>query len=81
MLAISIDVEEEEVYTFDKRNGVTLPALLDPGQQIARGLYKITGPPETFLISADGVMLKHIIGPERWSDPYVVAYIESMLPH
>jgi cytochrome c biogenesis protein CcmG/thiol:disulfide interchange protein DsbE len=79
-LAVSTDIEQDSVREFDKRYNVTLPALVDPGQQIARGLYKITGQPETFLISPDGVVLKHIIGPVAWSKPGVLATIKSMLP-
>lgn len=80
MLPVSIDIENDAVRDFDKRYNVTLPALLDPGQQIARGLYKITGQPETFLISAEGIVLRHIVGPAPWSSRRVVAVIESMLP-
>ena len=80
MLAISIDVEEDDVRKFDKEYNVTLPALLDPGRQVARGLYKITGQPETFLISPEGFVLKHILGPVEWSNPRVLANIESLLP-
>jgi peroxiredoxin len=80
MLPISIDIEADAVREFDNRYDVTLPALLDPGQQIARGLYRITGPPETFLIGADGIVLRHIIGPAAWSDPRILASLESMLP-
>jgi len=80
MLAISIDIEQDAVRQFDKRYHVTLPVLLDPGQQVARGLYKITGQPETFLISPSGVVLKHVIGPVAWSRAEVVSGIKSMLP-
>lgn len=80
MVAVSIDIDADDVLKFDERNNVTLPALLDPGQQIARGFYKITGPPETFLISPGGIVLKHIVGPLPWSHPQVLAVIQSMLP-
>jgi len=80
MLPISIDNEPDAVREFDKRYDVTLPALIDPGQQIARGLYQITGPPETFLIGADGIVLRHFVGRVAWSDPRVLASLESMLP-
>jgi peroxiredoxin len=80
MLFISIDTDWEAVEQFDKTYHATIPSLLDPGQQIARGLYKITGQPETFLIGADGAVLTHTIGPARWSNPLVIAAIESMLP-
>lgn len=80
ILPISIDIESDAVHQFDRRYNVTLPVLLDPGQQIARGLYKITGQPETFLIGADGIVLRHIAGPVAWSNRRVIAGIESMLP-
>ena len=80
MLPISIDIEADAVREFDKRYDVTLPALIDPGQQIARGLYQVTGPPETFLIGADGIVLRHFVGPVAWSDPRILASLESMLP-
>ena len=80
MLAVSIDTDEDAVHKFDQRNNVTLPALLDPGQQVARGLYKITGQPETFLISPQGVVLKHIVGPMPWSNAQVFGYIKALLP-
>ena len=80
MLPISIDVEEADVREFDRRHNATMPVLLDPGRQIARGLYKITGQPETFLISPQGTVLKHIVGPLPWTNPRVLANIQSMLP-
>jgi peroxiredoxin len=79
MLFISIDTDWEAVEQFDKTYHATIPSLLDPGQQIARGLYKITGQPETFLIGADGTVLIHTIGPARWSNARVIAAIESMM--
>ena len=80
MLAVSIDVDWDVVKRFNQQYNVSIPALLDPGQQVARGLYKITGQPETFLISANGSVLKHVVGPARWGNPQVIASIESMLP-
>jgi peroxiredoxin len=80
MLAVSIDIEWDVVREFNKKYNVSVPALLDPGQQVAKGLYKITGQPETFLISANGSVLKHIVGPLQWGNPRVIAGIESMLP-
>jgi peroxiredoxin len=80
MLGVSVDIEWDVVKQFNKKFNVTMPSLLDPGQQVARGLYKITGQPETFLIGANGSVLKHIVGPAAWTDPRVRAGIEAMLP-
>jgi peroxiredoxin len=79
ILEVSLDMEWNDIHKFDETYNVTIPSLLDPGKQIARGLYKITGQPETFLIRADGTVLKHIIGPAPWSNPRLIAALESML--
>src|SRR5579884_1495133 len=80
LLEISIDTEWDDIHKFDETYHVTIPSLLDPGRQIAGGLYKITGQPETFLIREDGTVLRHIVGPARWSNPRLIEALESMLP-
>jgi cytochrome c biogenesis protein CcmG/thiol:disulfide interchange protein DsbE len=42
--------------------GVTYPCALDPGGRTARD-YGLTGVPETFVISAQGQLHRHIVGP------------------
>ena len=78
MLTVAIDTDWKPVNEFYAKHGLTVPVFLDPGQQIARGLYKITGVPETFLIDANGHVVKHTFG-EHWADPRVVSYIESLI--
>jgi peroxiredoxin len=80
MLPVSIDIEWSTVKQFYQEHNLTIPSFLDPGQQVARGLYKTTGWPETFLIDANGSVLKHVVGPAHWADPRVMANIMSMLP-
>jgi peroxiredoxin len=80
MLTVSIDIKWEPVREFYKKYNLTLPVVLVPGQQVARDLYKATGWPETFLIDANGHLIKHVIGPARWADPQVLSQIENMLP-
>jgi len=78
MLTVAIDTDWKPVNEFYAKHGLTVPVFLDPGQQIARGLYKITGVPETFLIDANGHVVKHTFG-EHWADPRIVSYIESLI--
>ncbi len=80
MLPVSIDIEWSTVKKFYQEHNLTIPSFLDPGQQVARGLYKTTGWPETFLIDANGSVLKHVVGPAHWADPRVMANLMSMLP-
>ena len=78
MLTVAIDTDWKPVNEFYAMHNLTLPVFLDPGQQIARGLYKITGVPETFLIDANGHVVRHTFG-EHWADPRIVSYIESLI--
>ena len=80
MLPVSIDIEWSTVKQFYQEHNLTIPSFLDPGQQVARGLYKTTGWPETFLIDANGSVLKHVVGPAHWADPRVMANLMSMVP-
>ena len=80
MLAVSIDIKWDTVKDFYKKYNLTIPVLLDPGQQVARDLYKATGWPETFLIDSNGFVRKHVVGPAHWADPRVMAEVEAMIP-
>jgi peroxiredoxin len=77
MLAISIDSDIDDVNEFYKQHGLTLPTLLDPGHQVS-SLYKVYKFPETFLIDANGYVVKHT-WQEHWADPRIVAIVENLV--
>ena len=80
MMAVSIDIQWDTVKEFYKQHNLSIPVFLDPGQQVARDLYKATGWPETFLIDPNGFVLRHVVGPAHWADPRVMAEIQAMIP-
>jgi cytochrome c biogenesis protein CcmG, thiol:disulfide interchange protein DsbE len=47
---------------FLAQSGATWPALSDPGGSIALQ-YGVRGPPETFLVAPDGIVVAHFDGP------------------
>jgi peroxiredoxin len=77
MLAISVDTNWEVVKEFYKEHDLTIPAALDPGHQVS-SLYKVFKFPETFLIDANGYVLKHTWA-ERWADPRIMSLVESLI--
>jgi peroxiredoxin len=79
MLAVSVDANWSSVEEFYQKHNLTLLSLSDPGHNIS-GMYKVFKFPETFIIDASGRVLKHYVGPERWTNPAVMAQIESMIP-
>ena len=80
MMAVSLDTDWSYVDKFYKEHNLDLPTYLDPGRRVSE-LYKTTGVPEPFIMGPNGTVLKKVIGhPENWSDPRVLAVLESMLP-
>lgn len=79
ILAVSIDAGgAADVVPFVREQGMTFPVLLDPQGKI-RGLYGLTGVPESFLIDKKGVVRKVAIGPLDWSAPEVLGYFQELL--
>jgi peroxiredoxin len=78
MLAVTVDNNWKVVDKFYQDYNLTIPAFLDPGHQVSN-LYKVTKFPETFLIDANGFVVRHKVGPERWADPRVLASVETLI--
>lgn len=78
MLAISIDKDGmKSVAPFVKELGLTFPILLDVEQQAA-GPFHITGVPETFLVSQEGTILHHLVGPATWDKPEIANALKAL---
>ncbi|PYS47129.1 MAG: hypothetical protein DMG13_28665 [Acidobacteria bacterium] len=78
MLAISVDTDWDAVRKFYADYNLSLPAFLDLEHRISR-LYKVENYPETFLIDANGLLIQHLVGPERWADPHILGHLDSMI--
>ena len=77
MIAISIDNDWDLVNQFYKEHNLRMPTYLDPGHQVAN-LYKVYKYPETFLIDANGYVVKHT-WQEHWANPRVMAVVENLV--
>ena len=79
MVAVSIDaLGKGIVVPYMKKLRLTFGSLLDPRGTI-KGLYRITGVPETFIIDRQGKILRKIIGPRQWMGPEMVNFMEIAL--
>jgi peroxiredoxin len=77
MMAVTVDNDWEIVNKFYAEHNLTLPAYLDPGHQVA-SLYKVEKFPETFLIDANGYVVKHTWA-ENWADPRAIRTVEELV--
>ncbi|MDP6620431.1 MAG: TlpA disulfide reductase family protein, partial [Nitrospinota bacterium] len=78
-VAVSNDALGKNVVgPYMKKLGLTFGYLLDPRGTV-KGLYRITGVPETFIIDRQGKIIRKIIGPRQWMNPEMRNLIEIAL--
>jgi len=79
ILAVSVDEGGAgAVAEFMQRNGLSLPALLDPGKSVA-GLYGTFKFPETYILDRRGVVKYKAIGPRNWTAPANMSAIRELI--
>jgi len=79
ILAVEVGRSDaSEVKEFVAKHGLRFPVLLD-GEGRMRGLYAISGVPETFLVSRNGKLEGRFIGARDWTSGGAVADIERLL--
>jgi peroxiredoxin len=79
MMPVSLNKDASDVAAFYREKGLTMPAYLDPGQNVS-DLYKVHGTPETFLIGSDGTIVKYYVGQQPWASTFGLAQLDSMIP-
>jgi len=62
VVGVVFDDAAASARTFLAASGATWPALADPNGAMALA-YGVRGPPETFLVSPDGIVVAHFDGP------------------
>jgi DsbE subfamily thiol:disulfide oxidoreductase len=67
VIGVVVDDRSEAARAFMQRFGAPWPAVMDPGDEVARR-YGIFGPPESFFIGPDGVVVGRQIGELNASD-------------
>lgn len=79
ILAINYDESVETVRDFVEQSGLTFPVLLDPGGTVNEDMYgdRILGHPTSFLIDANGVIVRHF--PGVIEGPVLLAVLGNLL--
>ena len=65
-LSVVYREDPAETTNYLKANHYDIPLFTDPGEKAARA-YGVTGVPETYIIDADGILRKRVIGAGDWS--------------
>ena len=77
ILAISIDDDPAAYSSFIVRHHVDLITVRDPTQSAAK-LYQTDMWPETYVIDRQGIIRRKFVGPQEWTSPEIVSYLNSL---
>lgn len=77
--AVSIDEgNPEDVRAFGQALGLSFDLLQDRSGAVQQA-YQTTGVPESFLINKDGIIVKRLIGEQKWNSPANRKLIKGLL--
>lgn len=77
VLGVSIDEDTAAYSRFLTAHGVDFPTVVDPAQH-ANALYGTFRPPETYVIDQNGVIRRKFIGPQDWTSPEIVTFLQKL---
>ena len=77
ILAVSIDEDRARLFELHRRAHVDLTTVSDPTQSAAK-LYHTDMWPETYVIDRQGIIRRKFVGPQDWTSPEIVTYLNSL---
>lgn len=78
MLAILYGDEARNATAFAEKLDITLPILLDEGNQVGMH-YGLTGVPETFILDKKGIIREKFQGPAEWDSADAIHMIRQYI--
>ncbi len=80
MLGVNVGIDDDEnaYQGFLIQYGVNFPTFRDTSKQIAAS-YGTVAYPETYVIDRKGRLDRKIVGPQDWTSPEMLAYLDSLL--
>jgi peroxiredoxin len=79
MMAVSLDLNPDDVARFYRERNLTMPAYIDPHKSVAVK-YNVRATPESFIIDPNGNVAKYYVGPYAWTSPSMLAMLDEMIP-
>jgi cytochrome c biogenesis protein CcmG, thiol:disulfide interchange protein DsbE len=77
VLGVSVDTSEQDYHAFLRQFGINFLTVLDSPKD-SYNLYGATGYPETTIIDRNGTVRRKFVGPENWTSPEIVAYLNKL---
>jgi len=78
IIGVSFDEDASSYDNFLRTFAVNFPTFRDPSHQIAAS-YGSSMIPETYIIDRRGRIQRKLIGPQDWTSPAMLSFIDSLL--
>jgi cytochrome c biogenesis protein CcmG, thiol:disulfide interchange protein DsbE len=78
ILGVSVDEDPAAYDKFLQQYNVDFPTFRDPSKDIPLA-YGTTMYPDTYIIDRQGRIDRKIVGPQDWTSPQMLAYLDSLL--
>ena len=78
ILGVSIDEDQNAYSNFLRTYQVNFPTFRDPSRHISLE-YGTIMIPETYVIDRNGRIDRKIVGPQDWTSPTILTYLDSVL--
>jgi cytochrome c biogenesis protein CcmG/thiol:disulfide interchange protein DsbE len=78
VLGVSVDEDQSAYANFLQAHNIDFPTYRDPSKKIPLE-YGTTMYPETYVIDRKGRLDRKIIGPQDWTSPEMMAYLDTVL--
>ena len=78
VLGVSVDDDEDAYRQFLTTYGLLYPSYRDTSKKIAPE-YGTSMYPDTYVINREGRIDRKIIGPQDWTSPDMIAYLDTLL--
>jgi cytochrome c biogenesis protein CcmG, thiol:disulfide interchange protein DsbE len=75
---VGVDDGEDTYENFLRDYRIDFPTYRDPTQKLAAS-YGTTAYPETYVIDRKGRLDRKIVGPQDWTSPEMMTYLDSLL--
>jgi peroxiredoxin len=78
VLALNIEESPEDVATWVKAHGISVPVLLDPPGAMTRA-YGVTATPTVFVVDRNGMLVAKALGTRPWTGEQGRALIADLV--
>jgi thiol-disulfide isomerase/thioredoxin len=75
---LTVDRDLNLVREFLLAHRITFPQYVDPEMELANGVLRVVGFPETFILAPDGRLAARLVGEREWDGPAIARSLEAL---